>query len=119
MSIHLLKQTFSIQSFTQKLVNCAKMKMATKQRIMQIIKKKNCIPTLIPLWYSVVNPFGPFNPIVHNKFFPWQPNFMKTTQNRDRQHIFDKTVNAQSQDFTQAQIFYTSSARDAHDIFHA
>ena len=36
-----------------------------------------CITTLIPLWYPEVNPFAPFCPTFHNKFFINQHNFTK------------------------------------------
>ena len=36
----------------------------------------------------------------------------------DSAYFFYKTVYVESQDFTQALKFYTSGARDAHDIFH-
>ena len=43
---------------------------------------------------------------------------LKTVQIGDRQHIFNKTVYVQSQDFTSGIKFYTSSAPNACDIFH-
>ena len=52
-----------------------------------------------------------------NSSFP-NTILLKTVYNRDRQRIFDKTAYVQNQDFTLALKIYTSSARDAHDIFY-
>ena len=106
---------FLIHSFTQKPVNCAKIKIATKQRIAQIIQL---------YWHHY--PHSSLVPFltIFTLFFTINCSFTKTfllkknAQNFDKQLIFDKTVHFQSQDFTPALKLYTNSARDAHDIFH-
>ena len=51
-------------------------------------------------------------PILHNKLFPYQHNFTKNCAKSWQTAYF------QTPDFTPALKFYTSSARDANDIFH-
>ena len=60
--------------------------------------------------------FTPFSPIISS--FNNNILLKKTAQNCDGQCIFDKTAYVQSQDFTRDLKFYTSSARNAHDMFH-
>ena len=109
-----MSRCFAIQSFTRKRVNCAKMKILTKLRIMQII--------LFVLAFLLVSRSKPFLNFF-TRFFTITSSFtntilLKTAHNHDRQRIFDKTAYVQSQDFTPTLKFYTSSTLDAHDIFH-
>ena len=67
----------SKQSFTRKRVNYAKMKIATKQRIMQIIPFLLASLTSFLFGIQKKTLFDLFYPLFHNKFFLNQHNFTK------------------------------------------
>ena len=76
------------------------------------------ITTFIPLWYPALNISDHLTPFFTTNSSFTKAILLKTAQNCDREHIFDKTAYGQSQDFTLAQKIYTSSAPEAHAIFH-
>ena len=100
---------------SRKRVNCAKIKIVTKQQIMQIK------PFLLASLPSFL--FGIQKLAFLTSFFTINSSFtntilLKTAQNCYEHRIFNKTTYLQSQDSTPALKFYMSSACDANDIFH-
>ena len=74
MSIHLHKLIFSIQNYTRKRVNCAKMIFATKQQIMKIIQF--LLASLPSFLYGIQKKTlsDLLTIFLHNKFFLSQHN---------------------------------------------
>ena len=107
MSLPLHQPTFSFQNFTRKRVNF---------RIIKIASLTSLVSFLLVI--HKLTPSDTFYSIFTIKFSFTNTSLLKAAQSCDRQHIFNKTAYFQSKKIAPVLKFDTSSACNAHDIFH-